>query len=96
MDNGIPLSLCLRKFSHWLHKLSQDFQICLAGERAVNTGDASLKLAAIVTWSGKSGVVIIWSGKSGVVIIWSGKSGVVIIWSGKSCVVIFGQVSHVW
>ncbi|XP_076460168.1 ERI1 exoribonuclease 2-like [Babylonia areolata] len=51
VENGIPLFLCLRKFSHWLHKLFQEKNILLAGDRGVDCGDHTTNLAAIVTWS---------------------------------------------
>ncbi|KAK7491855.1 hypothetical protein BaRGS_00016874 [Batillaria attramentaria] len=55
VDNGIPLSLCLRKFSHWLHQLSQEKSILMAGDPGRgSTGEEPTQpqnIAAFVTWS---------------------------------------------
>ncbi|XP_059179622.1 ERI1 exoribonuclease 2-like isoform X2 [Physella acuta] len=48
VDNGIPLSLCLRKFSTWLKKLKDEKGIVCADDRE-KVGDE--KVAAFVTWS---------------------------------------------
>lgn len=52
VDNGIPLSLCIRKFSHWLHKLCQDKEITLSGSSFEGHSENTKHLAAFVTWSG--------------------------------------------
>ncbi|KAK7113563.1 ERI1 exoribonuclease 2-like [Littorina saxatilis] len=51
VNDGIPISLCLRKFSHWLHKLFQEKKIQLAGTQAANSENGAVNTAALVTWS---------------------------------------------
>ena len=58
MDDGIPLSMCLRKFSSWLKRLRDDKGIVCANDKNTSPGELSLpdrqKVAAMVTWSGKA------------------------------------------
>ncbi|KAL8590141.1 ERI1 exoribonuclease 2 [Nucella lapillus] len=51
VEDGIPLSLCLRKFCQWIHGLWQERSIRLLGDRVTDSGDRAVSLAAIVTWS---------------------------------------------
>lgn len=47
MDEGIPVDLCLKKFSRWMHKLTSEKDVVCQGctkDRPVN--------ATCVTWSG--------------------------------------------
>ncbi|CAL1528279.1 unnamed protein product, partial [Lymnaea stagnalis] len=50
VDNGIPLNLCLRKFTSWLNGLQKDKGIVCANDNINNTVD-DRKMAAFVTWS---------------------------------------------
>jgi len=55
VDDGIPLSMCLRKFSSWLKRLRDDKGIVCANDKNTSPGELSLpdrqKVAAMVTWS---------------------------------------------
>ncbi|PVD38258.1 hypothetical protein C0Q70_00869 [Pomacea canaliculata] len=50
IDNGIPISLCLRKFYRWLEQQQQEKGFYLFGS-LYNTSAKGLNVAAFVTWS---------------------------------------------
>ena len=53
VDDGIPLNLCLSRFSHWLQRLAQEKNI------SYNTaGPADGSRCTFVTWSGESREIV--------------------------------------
>lgn len=58
IDNGIPISLCLRKFYRWLEQQQQEKGFYLFGS-AYKTSAKGLNVAAFVTWSGECAPFII-------------------------------------
>jgi len=47
VDNGIPIDLCLKRFSHWVDRISREHGVVCEGSK----GDISANTAC-VTWSG--------------------------------------------
>ena len=54
VEEGIPLHICLSRFSRWLQTLQLQKGLTLPGERSSSTSSAFQKPCAFVTWSGNS------------------------------------------
>ena len=49
VDDGIPINLCLSRFSHWLKKLVQEKNVSYN-----MAGSAESRRCTFVTWSGEN------------------------------------------
>ena len=68
VDNGIPISVCLRLFQQWVTALEEQKAIAFLQPETSKCGsseeDRKTKLAAIATWSGEFHIISTYNGEA--------------------------------